>query len=99
VDGFIEEVNVTDEEDFPNIIPVNAMQPRTKASTRDIVRITIRSPGILEFLDNTGRDSHSKTTKSSTSPFALHRISPSQIELKIQFDRFERKSNKSMRIS
>jgi hypothetical protein len=45
VDGFDEEVTVTEEEDFPNIIPVKAIQTRTRAETRNIARITIRSIG------------------------------------------------------
>ena len=43
VDGFDEEVSVTEEEDFPKSIPVKAMQPRMRTRTRDIARITTRS--------------------------------------------------------
>jgi len=49
VDGFNEEVSVTEEEVCPDIIPVKATQPRTRARTRNIARITIRSPGNLGF--------------------------------------------------
>ena len=41
VEGFDEEVSVTEEEDFPNTIPVKAMQPRMRTKTRDIARITM----------------------------------------------------------
>jgi len=63
VDGFKDEASVTEEEDCPNAIPVKAMQPRTRARIRDIVRITIRSPGIRQFLDNVGTDSLSAISR------------------------------------
>jgi hypothetical protein len=48
VDGFNEELSVTEEGDFPNSIPGKAMQPRATARARNIVRFTIRSPAARE---------------------------------------------------
>ena len=50
VDGFNEEVSVTEEEVFPNTVPVKAKQPRTTAERRNIARVTIRSPWESETL-------------------------------------------------
>jgi hypothetical protein len=74
VDGFNEEVSVTEELVFPNAMPVTAMQPRTKNRTRDIVRITIRPSGIQKFLDNLGTDSHTGNSKYVRSLTFLWRI-------------------------
>jgi len=52
VDGFNEEVSVTEEEDLPYIIPVKATQPRKTTTTRNTVRITIGSPGNLDLFDD-----------------------------------------------
>ena len=55
VEGFDEEVSVTEEEDFPNATPMKAMQPRMRTRTRDIARIRLLLC-ILEFLNSVGTD-------------------------------------------
>lgn len=41
VDGFDEDVSATEEEDFANIIPVNAKLARMRIRTRDVARVRI----------------------------------------------------------